>query len=72
MTGSEKHRPIGYLPVSTWRIAKPIARCDICCSFIEEGFPYLEDDWAEECQDFCIPCAVKYNRNFTTWKEVKA
>jgi len=65
-------KPLGHLPVSTWRIAAPIARCDICCSFIDEGFPYLEDDWAEECQNFCIPCAIKYDKNLKNNEEVKA
>ena len=58
-------QPIGHLPVSTWRISQG-NRCDFCLGFIDEGFPYLEDDYAEECQDYCIPCAVKSNRNLVS------
>ena len=56
------NKPVGHLPVSTWRIAENANRC-VCGQTIEKGFPYLEDDYAEECQSFCVPCAVKDNRN---------
>ena len=59
------NKPIGHLPVSTWRIAENANRC-VCGSTIERGFPYLEDDYAEECHSFCVPCAVKSNRNLVS------
>ena len=57
-------KPIGNFPVSTWRISQG-NRCDFCNGSIDKGFPYLEDDWYEECQNYCIPCAIKSNRNLT-------
>ena len=55
-------KPIGHLPVSTWRISEGNICCQ-CNSIIQKGFPYVEDDWYETCQNYCAPCAIRDNRN---------
>jgi len=60
----KNNKSIGFLPVSTWRISQGNV-CSFCNGSIDKGYPYLEEDYYEECQNYCITCAVKYDRNLT-------
>jgi len=56
---------IGSTPVNTWLISNGNI-CKGCNSIIKKGFPYLEEDYVDECHNYCLPCAVKFDRKLTS------
>ena len=58
---TNKNNGIGSLPVRNWRISEGFA-CTFCNAIIEKGFPYLEEDWYESVQNFCVHCAIDFKQ----------